>query len=145
MKIRKIITGISAVFMAVVIIATAVPAYAYVGYTRDVPCCGTLKGWQDDLYEEDYHQICWVTMHTKLSGCSLGVRTGIDYTPVDAGTGEWLAEQKGVRSYAPECSCDCYISNYGYYEDTGDVTLYSAHWVECNGVEDVIIYLKHNY
>ncbi len=144
MKIRKIITEILAVFMAVVIIPTAVPAYAYVEGTKDIPGCGTLKGWQDDLYEQDYNQICWVKMHTALSGWSSGMRTAIDYTPLDKYTGEWLDEQKGVRSYSPSCAVDFFISDYGYYEDTVYVTLYSAHWTD-GGAEDVIIYLKHDY
>ncbi len=145
MKIRKMITKISAVIMAVVVIATAVPAYAYVEDTKRFPGYGIVKGWQDDLYEQDYNQICWVTMHTTLSEWSSGIRTAIDYLPVDTATGDPLNDQKGVRSYSSSCSADCYISNYGYYEDIGDVSLFSAHWADGNGAKSEIAYVKDVY
>ncbi len=146
MKIRKIITGISSVFVAVVIIATAIPAYAYAEHTEDIPGYGTLKGRQDDLYEQDYNQICWVKMHTTLSGWNSGMHTVIAYIPVDTATGLWLEKDPSeICVYGSSCSADCYISDYGYYEDTGDVALFSEHWAEGNGVEDVKIYLKSVY
>lgn len=144
MKARKIVTGILATFMTVVMVCTAVPVYAYVSDTKSVSGYGILKGWQEDLYEQDYNEICWVDMKTTLSNWGSGMRTALNYQPVDTATGVSLDSETSVSRYASSCSGVCYISDYGYYEDTGDVTLFSSHWTDGNGVSE-IIYLRDVY
>lgn len=73
------------------------------------------------------------------------MRTAIDYIPVDTATGDELDNEKYARVYASSCSATCYISNYGYYEDIGYVTLFSSHWTDGNGVKDGIVYMSDVY
>lgn len=137
MKKGKFLCRLLVVAMLITVFLNVNQVYANVANSKAVSGYGTLYGNQEDLYEQPYNEICWVTMNSSLSGWQSGMRTAIDYKPVDTASGNSLAAKRTVSKYASSCSAVCYISDYGYYEDSGYVTLYSTHWVDGNGVAEM--------
>ncbi len=66
------------------------------------------------------------------------------YQPLDTATGVALDPEVRKSNDSWLCTATCYISDYGFYEDTGDVSLFSTHEASGQGYCSAI-YLKDVY
>jgi hypothetical protein len=142
LKLKKILSVVASVLSMVMVMYNVTPTYAYVENSKDVSGYGELLGWQSSLYEQDYNEICWVNMGTTLSDWESGMRTAIDYQPVETESG-YNYNSNRVTRYSSSCSAVCYLSSYGLYDGV-KITLYSSHWIDGNG-ESEIVYLADTY
>lgn len=130
-KIKKIVALTSGIVFCMGSVAYASVNSEPLPDVRPVFGYGTFTAAQR-LTEQDYNEICWVTVSTSVTDYNRNINTFIRYNLVyNDGSGTITGDIERQRP-AMSVSDVVMLSNYGYYDDVS-LALFSTHSASGNG------------